>query len=206
MPNANLIELETSMASCLSFCEANKDKVELAAMYHPRFERMISRYHEAIRASDHHHAGWQAEQREETVARKQISDLLRRTQQRLHAMGAIGFPNQRLLYWDFEELLEVVDAMQAYLAEHSDELEFASEVRERFGRLLAAAQAESQDVDGSLKRFQRFVDLRRAAINEAGSLIGEFRVGLRRTLGKTHPLYQGIYWPYSIASDENMLF
>jgi cell fate (sporulation/competence/biofilm development) regulator YlbF (YheA/YmcA/DUF963 family) len=206
MPNANLIELETSLKSCVAFCEAQQGKLELAAAYLPRFQKMQRRYDEAMRASDAYHAAWQNEQREQTVARKQLAQLLRDTQQRLHRLGAINFPDTRILYWDYEALLEVVGAMRAYLSEHKDELDFAAETLEKFNRLIATSQAEGQEVNTALKQFQRFVDLRREAINELGALIGEFRVGLRRTLGKKHPDYQSIFWPHAIASDENVLF
>lgn len=206
MPNANLIELETSLKSCLDFCVAQQGKLELAAAYLPRFQKIQRRYEEALRSSDAHHATWQGEQREQTVARKQLSQLLRDTQQRLHRLGAMGFPDARILYWDYDAMLVVVQGMMTYLDEHKAELEFAGEVREKMARLIAAAQAEGVEVASSLKQFQRFVDLRREAITELGSLIGEFRVGLRRTIGKKHPDYLAIFWPYAIASDENVLF
>ena len=43
-------------------------------------------------------------------------------------------------------------------------------------------------------------------MHELGALIGEFRVAMRRSLGKRHPDYQAIQWPYAIASDEGVLF
>jgi hypothetical protein len=206
MPNANLVELETSLQSCITFCEANAQKLDLANSYLARLQKMQRRYDEAIRASDMHHATWQAEQRERTVAHKQLAQLLRDTQQRLHRIGAINFPDRRILYWDYDALLVVVEGMSAYLDEHKDELDFAAEVREKMTRLIAAGQAESQEAATALKLFQRFVDLRREAITEVGALIGEFRVGLRRTVGKKDAGYQSIFWPYAIASDENVLF
>ncbi len=43
-------------------------------------------------------------------------------------------------------------------------------------------------------------------MTQAASVIGEFRVALRRTVGKKDEEYNAIFWPYAIGSSESVLF
>lgn len=205
MPNANLIELETSLKDCLRYCEQQPNS-ELAKLYYKRLKFVSDQLHQSIKESDQHHARWRTEEREQLVSWKQLAHALRETQNKLRRIGALGFPEQRIMYWNTDALLRVVAAMDEYLREHADSIEFAIEDADKMQRIISQVNAESQDEDIALKSFQRFVELRREGIAEAGNMIGEFRQAMRRVLGKRHDDYQNIFWPYAIASDENVLF
>lgn len=205
MPNANLIELETSLKDCLRYCEQQPNS-ELAKLYYKRLKFVSDQLHQSIKESDQHHARWRTEEREQLVSWKQLAHALRDTQNKLRRIGALGFPEQRIMYWNTDALLRVVAAMDEYLREHADSIEFAIEDADKMQRIISQVNAEAQDEDIALKSFQRFVELRREGIAEAGNMIGEFRQAMRRVLGKRHDDYQNIFWPYAIASDENVLF
>ena len=205
MPNANLVELETSLKDCLRYCERHPES-DLARLYHKRLRFVHDQLHESIRESDRQHARWRAEERDHLVAWKQLAHVVRELQNRLRRYDAQDFPAQRILYWDQARLMALVDALRGYLEDHAQGLDFAQEELDRLARAVEKTQAEQQDETTALKAFERFVDLRREGISEAGNLLGEFRVAMRRVLGKKHADYTGIFWPYSIASDENVLF
>ena len=205
MPNANLIELETSLHDCVKYCETHSDS-ELGRLYYKRLARTKHQLESSIATSDDYHVKWRTEEREHVIAWKQLAQVLNETKRRLRSINAKGFRPGQVLYWDREILTDEVNAMVEYLKEHQDAFDFSSNTIERIDRLLDTTVSEGGEELRARKDFQRFVDIRREAISEAGSMIGEFRVAMRRVLGKTHPDYQSIFWPYAIASDEGVLF
>lgn len=205
MPNANIIELETCLEDCIDYCEAHPEAT-YAQLFEEHLRKIRRKWRESVRVSEKHHKRWREEQRQERVAWKQLSSVLRQVQTELRRVGAIDFPSERVLYWDEELLVEAVERMKAYLREHADAIDFAQESIDRFERIEGVASSEEREAEGALKDFQRFIDLRREAMGELNAIIREFRVALRRALGKRHPDYLAISWPYSIASDEGVLF
>jgi len=205
MPSANIIELESCIDDCIAYCEENPNS-EFSRLYKEKLLRTRHRWEKAVRLSDGQHTKWRSEQREERLAWKHLAATLRESQRQLRRVGAIDFPDRRILYWDEEALMEQVELMQAYLREHTSDLDFAQEMLDRFAREIDAASSEEREADSALKDFQRLVDVRREALTELGSMIGDFRIALRRGLGKRHPAYQKIKWPFAIASDEGVLF
>ena len=205
MPNANIIELETGLDDCLNFCLQHPEN-EYATRYLERFTQAKHRWYKSVELSEAHHVRWRTEEREEAVAKKQLALTLREVQGYLRRINAIGYPKTRVLYWDEERLLAMVGRVKTYLQEHSAQIPSATEYIDKLERGAETIQQENREVGDALKGFQRFVDLRREAMNDLGALLGEFRVALRRSLGKKHPLYTGIRWPYGIASDEGVLF
>ncbi len=206
MSNANLMELETCILDCIAFCERYPDSDQVR-FFAPRLEAARRKYEEGLRVSDLSHTRWRTEEREQATAWKQLALSLRAIQKELHRLGAIDFPATRVMYWDQELLVNAVDQMSAYLRQHANDLKgFAPAQLERLEREMSAARGENREVALTLRTFQRHVDKRREAILELGSLIGEFRVALRRSIGKQDPTYQAIAWPYAIASDDNVLF
>ncbi|MEM1348181.1 MAG: hypothetical protein AAGI01_06495 [Myxococcota bacterium] len=202
---ANVVELETSIKACLEYCEAHADH-PLVKMYQPRLAAAWKRYSDSIATSEVVHVKWRAEQKAERLAWKEVATALRDVQIELRRVGAIDFPDRRILYWDEEELQEVVAEMVDYLTDHAADLEEAQGWLEGFERLLGAARAERKDEADALRSFQRFVDLRREAMIELRATIGDFRAALRRTLGKKNPEYLSIYWPQAVSTDEHVLF
>lgn len=205
MPNANIIELETCLADCLQVFEQYPTS-DYAELYHEPVRKVIKRWDESIRLSDMHHLRWRKEQREERVAYKHLAIALREAHRDLRRIGAIDFPRSNVMYWDQEMLIEAVDQMRGYLRDQGSDIEFASTYLDRFDRLQGNASGEAREADSTLKDFQRFVDTRRESLHEVTSLINDMRVGMRRILGKRSDIYQGIRWPYAIASDDNILF
>lgn len=204
MPSANLFELESCIDDCVAYCEAHPD-LRVAQLYLPQLREARQRYHESMQASDRHHVLWRTEEREEMVVRKQAAALLRETQQRLRAIGAKDAPLTRILYWDDELLRNAIDDMVAFLRANAT-IDFAASTVEQFDRLMDKADSELQEANAALKNYQRFVDLRREAMSGLSGIIGEFRVALRRTVGKRDADYQKVQWPYAIAPDEGVLF
>lgn len=205
MPNANLIELETSLKDCLQYCERNADS-ELARLFHKRIARTKHQLESSIATSDDYHTRWRTEEREHFVAWKQLAQCLNETKRQLRSINESGFNPAQVLYWDREILTKEANDMVAYLSEKTESIDFAASNIERIERLLDTTVSEGAEELRARKDFQRFVDVRREAISEAGSMIGEFRVAMRRVLGKAHEDYQSIFWPYAIASDEGVLF
>jgi len=202
---ANVVELETSIKACLDYCAAHPNDPVIKT-YQPKLAGVWRRYQDSIATSEDVHVKWRAEQKAERIAWKTVATTLREVQIGLRRMGAIDFPAQRILYWDEEALQEVVDEMIEYLQDHAQDIEDAQVWLDQFERLLSTARTEQKEEADALRSFQRFVDLRREAMVELRATIGDFRVALRRTLGKKNPEYLAIYWPQAVAPDENVLF
>ncbi len=205
MPNANIIELETCLADCLHVFEQNP-QAEYTKLYEEPTRKVMTRWNKAIDLSETHHIKWRQEEKEARIAYKSIALTLREVQRELRSIGAVDFPQSRVMYWDQELLLQAVDQMCTYLKEQKSDIDFADSYLERFDRLIGGATSETKEVDSTLKEFQRFVDMRRESLHEVAALIYDMRVGMRRMLGKKSDIYNQIRWPYAIASDENVLF
>lgn len=205
MPYSNVLELEACLDDCIRYCEEHPD-AEYAKLFMDRLKKTRRNWYRSVELSDEQHRRWRTEQRQGRIAWKKLAHDLREVQRELRRVGAIDFPNVRVMYWDEDRLLTVIEAMKSYLAEHADDLEFASDFIERFDRNLGVAASEEREANNALKDYQRVVDLRRATMNDITADIREFRIALRRALGRHHPEYQSIKWPYVIASDEGVLF
>lgn len=205
MPSANIIELESCIDDCIAYCDENPQS-EFSTLYREKLLRARHRWEKAVRLSDEQHTKWRSEQREERLAWKHLATTLRESQKQLRSVGAKDFPDLRILYWDVEALMVHVERMQVYLRENGSDYDFTQELLDRFTREIDAATSEEREAGTALKDYQRFVDIRREAMTELGSMIGDFRIALRRGLGKRHPAYQKIHWPHAIASDEGVLF
>ena len=160
MPNANIIELETCLSDCLRVFTQHPE-AEYTKLYLEPTREVIRRWEKSIKLSEQYHGKWRTEEREERVAYKQVALTLREVQRELRRVGAIDYPESRVMYWDQELLLQAVEQMCTYLKEQGSDIEFAQSYLERFDRLLGNASGESRSVDSSLKDFQRFVDMRR---------------------------------------------
>ena len=205
MANANIIELETCVSDCLRAFQANPD-AEFTRIYLEPLLKVQRRWQNSVALSEKHHLRWRAEERDELVSFKHLANALREAQIQLRRIGAIDFPESRVMYWDQELLLSAVAQMREYFEEHREQIEFAGEFLDRFERLQSGALSESRDVGAALKEFQRFVDMRRESLHEVTALLTEIRIGMRRILGKKHPVYTGVRWPYALATDEGVLF
>ena len=205
MANANMIELETSLAECIRYCEAHPT-AEPSRLFKDRLVAAQHNLASNVQNSDTYHVKWRAEELSHLKVWKELSKLINTTKRRLRSINALGVQGRQVMYWDREILKAEAETLKAYLHEHASSIDFAQDTIERIDRFLDAANLEQSNEERALKDFQRFVSMRREAISDAGSVIGEFRVAMRRILGKNDPEYQGIFWPYAIASDSNVLF
>jgi len=205
MPNANMLELEACLEDAILFCQEHSDD-HYSQLYFDRLVRARSRWLDSIETSDQVHIKWRTEERQELIAFKQLATALRDVQREMRRTGVIDFPAMKVMYWDEAILLAAVERMCEFLRDHTDDIDFAAEYVEKFERLVDSARAGDKEVESSIHEYQRFIHVRREATNEVIALIGEMRTAMRRGLGKKNELYKSIRWPYSIASDDNVLF
>lgn len=205
MPNANMLELEACLEDAILFCQQNKND-RYSQLYFERLVRARSRWLDSIETSDQVHIKWRTEERQELIAFKQLANTLREVQREMRRTGVIDFPAMKVMYWDEEILLAAVARMCVFLRDHTDDIDFAAEYIEKLERLVDSARAGDKEVENSIHEYQRFIHVRREATHEVIALIGEMRTAMRRGLGKKNERYQSIRWPYSIASDDNVLF
>lgn len=205
MAHANVLELETCLDECLVYCEAHP-KHEFVAFYRPRLIQAKSRWVETVEVSDRHFLDWKRESREDRVAWTRLSAEYKRAQDVLRRVNAVGYPTETVRHWDEEILADAVGAMLAYLQEREDVLgAVATERIEALTRVLAAAHGEVKEADHALDVFKRQVLFRAEAMGTMVATIADFRVAMRRALGKKSAEYKSIRWPMSVAPDEPVL-
>ena len=205
MPAANMVEIETALRGSIAWCQAHPTH-RLAAFFGPRLEKASRRLGESVKTTDTHYLHWQSEMRTERTAWKLAANIVREIQRNLRRVGAIDYPDERVMYWDHEVFELHAERLLAYLDEHRDIIDLAAEQHERLSRALEVARAEDDDVADALKQYKRFIGFRRDALSTSIAVIGEFRAALRRELGKAHPDYQAIDWPFAVSPDEGILF
>lgn len=204
MANANVLELETCIEECIAYCAAHPEH-DFVAFYAPRLEHARDRWNESVALSDEHYLAWQREVREDRVAWKRLATELKATQDKLHRHNAIGFPDDTVRHWDEEILAAAVEAMLDYLRARTDVLTIAAERIEVLDRALSAAKGEDRDAETALRSFKRHVQFRAAALGTLVATIGDFRVAMRRAMGKKSEQYRSIRWPMTVAPDEPVL-
>lgn len=204
MANANVLELETCLAECLTYCAAHP-KQSFVSFYQPRLEHARERWYDSVELSDAHYLDWQREALEDRVAWKRLATELKATQNRLRKVNALGYPDQTVRHWDEEILTAAVREMVDYLQSRADVIEIANERIDMLNRLLSAALSDDNEADTALRSFKRHVLFRADAMGTLGAVIGDFRVAMRRELGKKSDDYKSIRWPMTIAPDEPVL-
>lgn len=204
MATANVIELEACLKDAIAFCEANP-KHEFVQYFAPRLKRARAKWGGSVRDSDMHYLRWQTEVREDRVSWKRLATELKATQNQLRKLNAIGYPAEMVLYWDTEILGDAVQKMIDYLASRTDVLPMATERVETLTRLLGLAESEDSEADDALKEFKRHVLFRSEAMGTLSATLADFRVSMRRALGKRSADYQSISWPLTLAPDGPIL-
>lgn len=204
MAHANVLELETCLDECLAYCGANPAQ-EFVKFYEPRLEHAKQRWYDSVEVSDAHYLAWQREFRADRVAWKKLGTELAKTQNELRKVNAVGYPDETVRHWDEEILASYVREMIDYLEQRRDVIDLAAERIEALTRVLAAAQGETSDADNALDSYKRHVLFRAEAMGTLVATIGDFRVAMRRTLGKRDEAYKGIRWPMSVMPDEPVL-
>lgn len=201
MPNVNVADLRASLKSCVEFCREHEER-DYCERHLPRLERALHELRESRRETDEYFAEWRVEQRQERKSWKELAKTLREAQEELDRVNAVGFPDQRIRYWDEELLEETVREMVSYLEQRTDEIEFAADYADRLTRTLDGAVDEDDEQSDALRAYQRRVKKRSDAMGGAAQVIADFRELLRDELGTDDPEYQSLRWPYALSPDE----
>ena len=204
MAHANVIELETCLEECIRYCADNAGH-EFVQFYSPRLDHARDRWTESVERSDHYYLAWQKEFREDRMSWKHLAIELKKTQDALRAVNAIGYPDRIVRHWDEEILADAIREMVAYLESRKDVLDIAAGRIEILTRGLDGAHGENSQAETALKAFKRHVLFRAEAMGTLVATLGDFRVAMRRALGKRSDDYQSIRWPMSVAPDEPVL-
>lgn len=204
MAHSNVLELETCLDECLVYCRSNPDE-EFVMFYEPRLKHVKQRWVESVEVSDRHFLNWHREWREDRVSWKRVATELAVAQQALRRVNAVGYPDRTVRHWDEEILANYVGEMIDYLQQRVDVIDIAAERAEALVRVLGAAESENKDADNALSAYKRHVLFRAEAMGTMIATIGDFRVAMRRALGKRSAKYKSIRWPMSVAPDEPVL-
>ncbi len=205
MANANVLELETCLDECIAYC-ASHSKHDFVPFYQPRLEQAKQRWDESVAVSDRHYLAWKREFSEDRIAWRKVSTEYKATQNALRRVTALGYPEETVRYWDEEILSDAVAAMIDYLEERRDALgALATDRIDALNRAVAAAESEDSSSDAALREFKLHVLFRAQAMGTMSATIGDFRVAMRRVLGKKSAEYQSIRWPMTVAPDEPVL-
>lgn len=204
MGNANVLELETCLEECIAYCAAHP-KRDFVPFYAPRLAQAKQRWDESVAVSDHHYLNWQKEFREDRVQWRKLSNEYKQTQTALRRVNAVGYPEATVRYWDEEILADAVRDMVAYLDARRDVLDIAAERAELLTRSLSAAHSDDDIAEAALRQFKLHVLFRAQAMGTMSATIGDFRVAMRRAMGKKSDEYLSIRWPMTVAPDEPVL-
>lgn len=204
MATANVIELETCLKQAIEYCEQHPEH-EFVEYHKPRLALARRKWEQSVRVSDEHYLTWQTEVRDDKTAWRGVANELKKTQKTLRRVNAIGFPTETVLYWDEEILAAAVQEMLGYLEDRRDAIEEAAELIEALERRLSIAQGEVSQADEAFREYNRHVLFRSAALGTLSATIADFRISMRRHLGKTDEEYLSIRWPITVAPDEPVL-
>lgn len=204
MPNVNIADLRASLKSCVEFCREHESR-EYCQRHLPILERALDELRESRRQTDEYFVEWREEQREQRQSWKRLAKLLRETQDELDRVNAVGYPDQRIMYWDQELLEETVREMIGFLEGQGDEIEFAGNYSDKLERTLEGARDEDDEQSDALRAYQGRVKKRSDAMGGAAQVVADFRELLRDELGVDDPEYQSLRWPYALSPDQASL-
>lgn len=204
MAYATIAEIEVCLADCIRYCEQNPGSAQ-CVRYGARLKKVHADFHATEEMAGQQFSTWRREEGLDKASWKRVATLLRDAQRQLREVDAIGYPDQRVLYWD-EELLEVAARqMMDYLRARTADFEFAAEYLSRFEQAIGAAHSEGRQSGEALRTFHNHVGARREALTDATQLITEMRAFMRKKLGVSHPDYTSIRWVWAFSPDEPVL-
>ena len=204
MSYANIFELQKSLDDCLAYCQEHPDREHVE--YHAPILRKAQQTLDKTtdKAADRF-TDWRMENREDQLAWKHLAKELRSVQKQLDAVNAIGYIDQKIMYWARKPLVAGVEKMMEYLRERQDVLDFAEEAADKLERQLRKARDEDKESDRALDEYLRFSKMRSDGLSKAKEAIANFRKTLRRDLGRRDEDYQSIRWPLQVAPDQRVL-
>ncbi|MFW5967474.1 MAG: hypothetical protein ACOCV2_08150 [Persicimonas sp.] len=200
MPYANISELSACLNDCIAYCREHPEH-DFCARMQPNLVELREELDEAWDVTDARFSLWRREAGEDKLSWKKLARTLRDVQKRLEKIDAIGFPNERVMYWDAPLLEVAVEDMVEYLSEHADDIEFAQDYIEKMERLRDSAHDEHDESREALRSYRRHFRARRDTLAHSAHLIGEFRDAMRNELGEDHDDYQSIRWAWSVSPD-----
>ncbi len=201
---ANIFELNKCLKDCISYCEQYPDR-EHSQFYGPLLRDAQRQLNQSTERANKEFAHWRHENRDDMLAWKHLSKELAATQRDLRRVNAIGFFDQKVDYWDREQLLTAVREMLTYLKKRSDDIDFAAKRIKALERQRSKAQSEVSEADHALGEYVRFSKMRSEALMTTKDTIANFRKTLRRELTVADDDYQGIRWPQQVSPDNQLL-
>lgn len=204
MSYANVFELTQCLEDCIAYCQTHQDR-EHASFHLPL---LLDAQKDLIQSSDkaqREYVEWAKEMRDDKLSWKHLAKELRTVQKELNRINAIGFHDERVMYWDRERLLDGVEKMLGYLDEHAGDIDFASSAAEKLRRRMDGALSEDDETDHKKYEYLRYSKLRANGLTKAKDTIGNFRRTLRRDLTTRDKDYQEIQWPQQVAADRGIL-
>lgn len=204
MTYSSIAEIEMCLADCLRYCQKHPGSVH-CQRFSSRLKRVAKDFEQTGESATAQFSAWRQEDGLNKQGWKVVATLLRDVQRELKGIDAIGYPDQRVMYWD-EELMEVAAReMMAYLQGAAEHIPFASDYLSRFEQAIGRAHGEVAETNQALQTFNNHIGARRRALDDATQLIIEMRSSMRRDLGKDNPEYQSIRWAWALSPDEPVL-
>lgn len=204
MSYANVFELTKCLQDCLEYCRQHPDRGH-SQFYESLIRNAKEELEQSTDKANQEFTEWRMESRDDKLAWKHLAAKLASIQKQLDAVNAIGFLDQKVMYWNRPNLVAAVDKMILYLRERTDDIEFAADEADALERQKQKAQSEDNEADRALDDYIRFSKLRSDGLTNAKETIANFRKALRRDLTIRSAEYQAIRWPQQVAPDERVL-
>lgn len=204
MSYANYFEISKCLSDSLAYCQEHPDR-EHSKFHGKLLKRAQDRLETARAKSDQEFTEWRMENREDMLAWKHLASELQKVQKRLSRVNAVGYLDQKVMYWYHDALISAVAEMIDYLKARTDDLDFAVDAIAKLERKQEKATSEVTESGRALDEYLRYSKMRADAMREVTDTIAGFRKRLRRDLGKQDEAYQAIRWPQQIASDQRVL-
>lgn len=204
MSYANVFELTKCLKDCLEYCRQHPDRE------HAQFHKSLildaqKELDKSTDKADREFVEWRMESRDDRLAWKHLAAKLAAVQRELDAVNAIGYLDQKVMYWNQEHLLAAVAEMIKYLRDRADSIDFADDAADKLERQRDKALSEDDESDRALDEYLRFSKLRSDGLTKAKATIANFRKTLRRDLSTRDKDYQAIRWPQQVSPDERVL-
>lgn len=204
MSYANVFELNACLDDSLNYCKSHPERRHCQD-FSGLLAAAKANLDKGLKVSDERFSHWRMEDGDGRLAWKHLSKELAAVQNKLRRVNAIGYLDQKVMYWDPEMLVAAVNEMVDYLRERTDDLDFAADAADSMERQLERATSEKAESNQALKEYKRFSQVRSDAMVNTVDTIASFRRAVRRELGQHHADYQAIRWPQAVASDEAVL-
>lgn len=201
---ANIFELTKCLKDCLEYCREHPDR-EHAEFHKPLLRDALRELEQSTDRANEEFTEWRMENRDEQLAWKHLAKQLRSVQEQLESVNAIGYFDQKVMYWDRRPLAAAVDKMVAYLRDRTDVIDFADKSADKLERQKRKALSEDDEADQALDEYLRTSKMRANGLVRAKETISGFRKALRRDIGRRSEDYQAIRWPQQVAPDQGVL-